>query len=256
MGLKYNRNILPFTEQRVVAAFGTMAMGAKPMSGGELTGTPGVYRVLSGHSSAYIVPAGNGQVVLIDAGMEEDAGNICATLKRMGYDASAVQAIFVTHGHIDHVAGVHVFEAAHVYAHESERAYLAGEKVGDGTLGKLLGKLPSAQALRPERIVPITDTQVVTIGDVAVTAYATPGHTHGSMSYQIGEMLFVGDALSFDKKGNPMLMPSMMTADTASARQSIKTIAENGDKYATTTIVASHSGEGSLDALKLFTKKA
>lgn len=249
MGLKYNAATLPFTEQRLVAAFGTKMMGVLPMHGGILPEYPDVTRVLSGHSAAYIIRISKQEVVLVDAGMEQDAGNLQAVLKQMGLSVSAVKAIFVTHGHIDHAAGAHVFTEARVYAHRDEHAFLMGSAAGAGTVGKLIGKLPRADVIDAVRLLPVEDRQQVAVGDIVVRAYAMPGHTTGSFAYQIGDVLFVGDALIFDARGVARLMPNAMTIDAAKARESIARLV---GATSAAIVAPSHSGEGTFAALREF----
>lgn len=254
MGLKYNATTLPFTEQRFVAAFGAKIMGVLPMQGGILPEHPDVTRVLSGHSAAYIIRISKQEVVLIDAGMEEDAGNLLAVLEQMELSVSAVKAIFVTHGHIDHAAGAHVFTEARVYAHRDEHAFLMGHAAGAGSVGKLIGKLPRADVIDETRLLAVEDRQQVTFGDIAVRAYAMPGHTTGSFAYQVGDVLFVGDALIFGAQGAVRLMPNAMTIDSVQARESIARLIKDLDNSGVTTVAPSHSGEGTFSALREFTR--
>lgn len=255
MGLKYNEKILPFTEQRRIAAVGTKMMGLKPMRGEVVASNPELTRVLSGHSSAYIVRTGPEDVLLVDAGMEEDAGNIRATLEQMGLGAAAVKAIFVTHGHIDHAAGVHVFGDAVVYAHADEQAFLRGEAKGEGRLGKLVGALPEGQAVDAARLKTITHGDEVSIGDVRVKVYAIPGHTTGSMAYQVGDSLFIGDAMFFDKNDQVQLPPPMITSEQSLARRSLVQFVADTHDQGIRTVLPSHSGEGTFEALCKFAER-
>lgn len=252
MGLSYKASTLPYTQQRPVAAFGAKMMGVLPIQGGTLPGHSNMMRVLSGHSAAYIIQFSEQEVVLIDAGMEQDAGNLRATLAQMDLDASAVQAVFVTHGHIDHAAGAHVFTEARVYAHPDEHGFISGKIPGAGPVNKLVGKLPQADAVESARLVAVEDRQEVTFGDVVVRAHAMPGHTTGSLAYQIGDVLFVGDGLIFDMHGAARLLPNAMTIDAPRARESIAQLVHTIGETEIKLVVPSHSGEGTFAALREF----
>jgi hydroxyacylglutathione hydrolase len=255
MGLQYNAKILPFTEQRRIAALGTKMMGLKPMLGGEVASEPHVTRVLSGHSSAYIVRGSNDEVVLIDAGMEEDGGNIHATLRQMGLSASAVKAIFVTHGHIDHAAGAYLFADAVVYAHSDEHSFLRGETSGEGITGRLAGKLPKSQAVHNSRLKLISDGESIAVAGLTVRAHAIPGHTNGSMAYQVGDVIFMGDAMYFDVHNQVQLPPPIITPKQKFATQSLVASIKKLQAQDIKVVVPSHSGEGTFEALGDFVQR-
>lgn len=255
MGLHYNAKILPFTKQRRIAALGTKMMGLKPMRGGEVASEPHVMRVLSGHSSAYIVRGSNDEVVVIDAGMEEDGGNIRATLHQMGLTASAVKAVFITHGHIDHAAGAYLFEDAMVYSHLDEHSFLRADVSGEGMAGKLAGKLPANHAVDSARLKAVSDGEVVSVAGLTVRMYAIPGHTSGSMVYQIGDVVFMGDAMYFDAHDRAQLPPAIITPRQKFARQSLLRYIGEFQSRNIRVVAPSHSGEGTFEALGEFAQR-
>lgn len=246
MGLKYDNASLPFAEQRSVAAFGARRLGIAPPHGGSLADHPEVTRVLSGHSSAYIVPIGEGDVALIDAGMEEDAGNLRATLEQLNLGASAVKAIFVTHGHIDHVAGLSAFPDATIYAHQTLVPYLTGKDHGEALIGRLSGRLPVDNQVPAEAITTVTDDQTITVGDTTARVFATPGHTDGSLSYLINGVLYIGDAAMFGPDGQLVIPPKMITAERERAHKSLVDLAARAEQLGVDTVVPSHTDSQSF----------
>ena len=55
---------------------------------------------------------------------------------------------------------------------------------------------------------------------------STPGHSDGSISVYIpGKVIFVGDALTSDSKGNPRRPSKMLAADMVQAKESVALIA-------------------------------
>jgi len=95
-----------------------------------------------------------------------------------------VQAVLLTHGHGDHVAGLREILAAF-----DVPVGIAGADAGQISL---LGVTPS---------IDVSDGAVITAGDVRLTAMHTPGHTAGSTGFLLpasgnrAAILFGGDTL-------------------------------------------------------------
>jgi len=145
-----------------------------------------------------VAPSGpGGECVLIDA--PPDPGAILARLEEHGL---RLVALLNTHGHVDHVGGVS--EVVHaqegdvpVHIHDADRHMLIDPVSSSGMLGQYLEGLD----LRPpERIYGLDDGQKVSGAGMTFTAIHTPGHTLGSVCFQLeiyGEppILFSGDHL-------------------------------------------------------------
>jgi len=227
--------------------------GAMEMHGGAVPEAPHVTRVISAHSSAYLLPTteGTSDYIVIDAGMDTEARNIRATLAELG--AAAVGAIFITHGHVDHVKGVNGLGATDIYVSDHDEPYLLGQKRAEGFIGTMLGRLPRNARPDHERIKRVDDGTAVTIGERTVRAYHMPGHTSGSMAYVVDGVLFVGDALYFNKDGQAGLSPGPLNWDSREAASSLGSLIErlDNDGIEITAVVPSHSGAGTLDAVRI-----
>jgi glyoxylase-like metal-dependent hydrolase (beta-lactamase superfamily II) len=227
--------------------------GAREMLGGAVPEAPHVTRVISAYSSAYVLPAAEGAAdyIVIDAGMDTEARNIRATLAELG--AAAVGAIFITHGHLDHVKGVNSLGAADIYVSDHDEPYLLGHKRAEGFIGTLAGKLPQKARPDRERVKLVGNGQEVMVGEKTVRAYHLPGHTSGSMAYVVDGVLFVGDALYFKQNGQAGLSPAPLNWDSQVAASSLGVLLEQLDRdgIEISAVVPSHSGAGTLDAVRV-----
>jgi len=122
----------------------------------------------------------------VDPGLQVDR-----LLDRVRQEGLTVEGILVTHGHIDHVAGVprlHGETGAPVAMHPDDDAILDWER---------FGRLPFV----PTGFAPFSiDTRLahdttLTFQDVTLRVLHTPGHTQGSVCFVFGLDCFAGDTL-------------------------------------------------------------
>lgn len=122
----------------------------------------------SGGNAAYLETPG--ARILIDAG--KCTRTLIASLKSIGVDVDTVDAIFITHEHTDHVASLEVLAKKHPIP-----VYILLKSA-------LRYKDTQAEALcnclRIQEKAPFS----VRIGDVSVTAFATPHDSRASVGYR------------------------------------------------------------------------
>lgn len=242
----------PTQHQHGMAAVFLALMGTKPFEGGEIAG--GITRILSGYSSAYLIQideAGH-EFCLIDCGADPQAEEIMAVLRYKGVDATAVKAIFLTHGHTDHSAGLRKFPDAEVYVGPGDHDFVEGTGVGDGPLLKLVGKKPELAIADINKLHNLEDNQVVSVGNKSVRAFSIPGHTRGSFAYLIGDLLFIGDATTFDKQDRAMKPPVPVSYSVSEELQSLSQLIKRFDEQGIVvqSVIPSHSGAGTLQAVR------
>lgn len=83
--------------------------------------------------------------VLIDTGMLGEVRLVFRQLKRLGLSRDSVEAILLTHGHLDHAGNLHLFKeltSATVYGHIDEQAHLDGAYPYEG-VNRVCGWLES-----------------------------------------------------------------------------------------------------------------
>lgn len=194
--------------------------------------------VQDGYVGIGLVDLGDGHVALIDCGNHPDGAAILAALERRGLAASDVSAVFVTHGHPDHISACPLFTSATVYALAADVPLAEGHVASDSPVGHMMGISP----IHAEIGHPLADGDVITAGNAEVHVYAVPGHTQGSAAYLIDGVLFVGDSASVTTEGTLRGAPWFFTDDQAENVASMHALATRLEGETVTTIVASHTG--------------
>ncbi len=103
----------------------------------------------------------------------------------------SLEAVLVTHGHFDHVEGVKGLAEA-----TGARVYCSGEvqPVLAGIQGCSATGYP-VPSLDDPAIEVVTDGSTLTVGTLTARVIATPGHTPGDVTFEIGGNFFCGDLL-------------------------------------------------------------
>jgi len=184
---------------------------------------------------SYIVRTPRGLVV-VDAGMDSDGGDIRAGLRELRAVPRDIRAILLTHWHNDHAAGAHALHAeggAPVFYHRGDEPYFTGKAGARGVRKWLSDRIPEmgvlvlAKGLLGESTPRAVAAQhFVEDGEVVLDDFeviATPGHTPGHVSYfyRPARALFAGDALAVID-GRIRFMARPVTLDLDAARASLR----------------------------------
>lgn len=126
------------------------------------------------------------EAVLIDAGFEPGP-----VLDKLARDGLKLQAILLTHGHLDHIAGVREVQAATgapIYIHAIDAPMLTDPDLnGSGRHG--------LNVTAPEPDVLVEEGTPVELCGVSFDVLFVPGHTPGHVCFRLGADLFAGDTL-------------------------------------------------------------
>jgi metallo-beta-lactamase class B len=123
--------------------------------------------------------------ILLDAGLPQSAAVIDVNLRGLGFRATDIRLIVNSHAHYDHAGGIAAFQRASgatvAASAAGARALERGESTPDDPqhgFGPANGRFPPVKNVRV-----VADGEVVRVGDLAITAHLTPGHTPGSTTW-------------------------------------------------------------------------
>lgn len=124
--------------------------------------------------------------------LSDGAAGVCAVvdpggsperiLRAVQESGCRLEAVFLTHGHYDHTAGVEALRAAH----PAVRVYLNRRDAGMEDEG-LFPPVPEA--------LDYDEGDSVQVGNMRFAVLATPGHSPGSVTLRCGDLLLCGDTL-------------------------------------------------------------
>jgi glyoxylase-like metal-dependent hydrolase (beta-lactamase superfamily II) len=191
-----------------------------------------------------VVDIGNGKVLLVDAGKDPTGKAIFTELARRHLGNEAVSAIFLTHGHADHTAGVHLFPHAEVYALAADIPLAEGR---EGSHGPLTHFFPP-QANGTHVTHAVHDDETIAIGSKSVRVFAVPGHTAGSAAYLVSGVLFLGDSAGLKSDGTLTGAPWAFSDDSAQNHASLQALAQRlrPEQISILAIVPSHTAMSTI----------
>jgi glyoxylase-like metal-dependent hydrolase (beta-lactamase superfamily II) len=188
---------------------------------------PNVHAVRVIGAQAYLLVDGD-EITLVDAGHVGSGRMLRRYLARLGRSTEHITRIVCTHGHPDHIGGVHEiagWSGAEIYLHQadSERLRIGlRDVIANFSPGPVIALLTRA----PAHAKPLEDGEMLpALGGLQVLH--TPGHTPGSICLYSPRYRFVivGDTLQ-RIKGRVTLPNYFFTDDMAQARRSIARVAD------------------------------
>jgi metallo-beta-lactamase class B len=132
-----------------------------------------------------ILITGTAGDILIDGGPEAAADLIADNIRSLGFRLTDIRYLLHSHEHADHIGGLARLQqltgAQLIASPAAARVLRTGVSSPDDPQA---GTLPPFPPARVDRI--IRDGEMVRLGNLALTAVATPGHTAGALTWHWG----------------------------------------------------------------------
>ena len=140
-----------------------------------------IHYVGTANLASYLITTPQGHF-LVDTGLPEANRQIKGSIEKLGFKVADIKYLLNTHAHLDHTGGF------------AELKKLTGAQLVAGARDKPLlegGYYPGQESVQELRFPPVKvdrtvkEGDTVSIGDVTLTAHATPGHSPGCTSWSM-----------------------------------------------------------------------
>ncbi len=195
---------------------------------------PGVHQFGTAAVNLFLIETSQG-LLLVDTGIPRDTDKLLDQIRRLGFKPEDIRFIYLTHGDIDHIGGAARFRevsGAPILAHQADVALIEGREKrrmqakGIGVIMRPISDLVFATIMK---FTPVKVERVVKEGDVVVDGWQVihlPGHTAGLIGLYHPEQGVVIAADALRTQGGLGPPPAIFTPDMATARQSVKKVAQ------------------------------
>ncbi|MFO0425951.1 MAG: MBL fold metallo-hydrolase [Planctomyces sp.] len=148
----------------------------------------------------YLVFSGN-DWMLLDIGYEDTVEELIDLIRAMDFPLANCRYLVATHADVDHVQGFHrakeLLPGSQLVAHpEAKRILESGDRIAS------FAEIPAQEisiampAFTIDREVSNRDT--LSLGDISLEVWDTPGHAVGQLAFRLGDLLFSGDNIFRD----------------------------------------------------------
>ena len=142
----------------------------------------------------------NEEWILIDIGYEEVVEEVVDLIRNLDFPFANCKTLIATHADVDHIQGL--AQLKQVFKPTVSARPLAEESLRIGDKLKTFAQI-EAQGIdldmppgKGDNL--INDGDKITVGDLELEVWLTPGHTDSQLSFRMGDLLFSGDNISRD----------------------------------------------------------
>jgi glyoxylase-like metal-dependent hydrolase (beta-lactamase superfamily II) len=170
-------------------------------------------------NSVYLIAAD--EPCLVESGPAADTGRLRRALTGLGLGPEDLAHVVVTHIHMDHAGGVGdllaAFPRARVWVHERGAPHLADPARLEASTARTYGAermralFGPMRPIAPDRIAPVTDGDVIELGDRTLRVVHTPGHAshHVALVDDHVGAAFTGEAIGSFLPWGPAFRPAL-----------------------------------------------
>jgi glyoxylase-like metal-dependent hydrolase (beta-lactamase superfamily II) len=138
--------------------------------------------------------------VLIDVGYQETVDQIVDLIRQMDFPLSNCKTVIATHADVDHIQGLAKIKTALKATATGHPK--AADPLAKGDRLKTFAEVESQNIhleMPPVKLdALINGGDIVTVGDLKLEVWHTPGHTDSQLSFRMGDLLFSGDNIYRD----------------------------------------------------------
>lgn len=149
--------------------------------------------------NVYLIDGGS-EFLLIDIGWLSTTEEVIDLIRKMDFNLSTCKMIIATHADVDHIQGaarVRTAMKTRVAAHpRCKKAIESGDTVL--TFASIAAQDVEIPMPRCKVDLTLNEGDSITVGDLTLEVWHTPGHTDGQLALKMGNLLFVGDNIYKD----------------------------------------------------------
>lgn len=172
------------------------------------------FKIGAFETNTYLITKGE-RAVLVDPGL--DLISVIDEIKKYH-----IEAILITHGHIDHIDGCGLLDAP-IYVGNAD---LINFTDLSRSLYKMTGTKPSYDVSKL-KLIGVSDNEVINLETFTFKVLHTPGHTDGSCCYLYYNNLFSGDTLFNQSIGRVDFPTGSMRKMKESLQKIVKTCGDD-----------------------------
>jgi hydroxyacylglutathione hydrolase len=149
--------------------------------------------------NVYLIDGGH-EFVLIDIGYVETVPEIVELIRQMDFNLSTCKMIIATHADADHVQGLSRAKELLKTKAAAHPLSIPPLESGDEIMTYATIKAQGIEIPMPRCKIDIrlNEGDVLSVGNLQLRVWHTPGHTSGQLSFKMGDLLFSGDNIYKD----------------------------------------------------------
>jgi glyoxylase-like metal-dependent hydrolase (beta-lactamase superfamily II) len=149
--------------------------------------------------NVYLIDGGS-EFLLIDIGYLETVTEIIDLIRQMDFNLSTCKMLIATHADADHIQGLARAKELLKTKTAAHPSSVAPIETGDKIMTYASITAQNFEIPMPPCKIDLllNDGDIITVGDVQLSVWHTPGHTAGQLSFKMGDLLFSGDNIYKD----------------------------------------------------------